>query len=38
MLFVHKDSLYTKDNIVITVAGNIADRAGLESQIAAVFG
>lgn len=27
MLFTHKDALYTKDNIVITVAGNIVDRA-----------
>jgi len=38
MLFAHKDSLYTKDNIVITVAWNIVDRAWLESQIADIFG
>lgn len=38
MLFAHKESLYTKDNIVITVAGNIVDRTWLESQIADIFG
>jgi len=37
MLFSHKESLYTKDNIVITVAWKISDRVGLESQIATVF-
>lgn len=38
MLFAHKQALYTKDNIVITIAGNIADQATLESQIADIFG
>ncbi len=37
MLFAHKQSLYTKDNIVITVAGRIDDMTGLQSQIADIF-
>jgi predicted Zn-dependent peptidase len=37
MLFAHKQSLYSKDNIVITVAGRIDDMAWLQAQIADIF-
>jgi len=38
MLFAHKESLYTKDNIVITIAGKIEHMDDLLSQIAETFG
>jgi len=37
MLFAYKEKLYTKDNILITIAGNISDQAKLEEQIAQLF-
>jgi len=37
MLFQHKNSLYTKDNIVITVAWNILNPEQLEQQIWEIF-
>ena len=38
MLFAHKDALYSKDNLVVTVAGNILNQQDLEDQIGVVFG
>ena len=37
MLFAYKEKLYTKDNILITIAGNISDQAKLEEQIEKLF-
>ena len=37
MLFAYKKELYTKDNILITIAGNITDQTELEQQIAILF-
>jgi predicted Zn-dependent peptidase len=37
MLFDHKQSLYTKDNIVITIAGKIDDMDWLQLQLADAF-
>ncbi|HMT01246.1 MAG TPA: pitrilysin family protein [Candidatus Absconditabacterales bacterium] len=37
-LFAHKENLYTKDNLVIVVAGKIIDQKALEDQIANEFG
>lgn len=37
-LFAHKQSLYTKDNCVIVVAGAIVDQDALEWRIAEFFG
>ena len=37
MLFAYKKELYTKDNILITIAGNITDQPELEQQIAILF-
>lgn len=37
MLFAYKKALYTKDNLVITIAGNIRDQASLEDQIFQLF-
>ena len=37
MLFAYKEKLYTKDNILITIAGNITDQKKLEEQIAQLF-
>lgn len=37
MLFTHKEDLYTKDNLIIVVAGKIKDKAGLLSQLEDLF-
>lgn len=37
MVIDYKNALYTKDNLVITIAWNIADQALLESQISQLF-
>ena len=37
MLFAYKKELYTKDNILITIAGNMTDQTELEQQIAILF-
>lgn len=37
-LMQHKSRLYTKDNLVIVVAGNIQDQAKIEEQIESLFG
>lgn len=37
-LFSHKQWLYTKDNLVIVVAGKIEDQKALEDHIATLFG
>ena len=37
MLFAYKKELYTKDNILITIAGNITNQTELEQQIAILF-
>lgn len=36
-LFAHKASLYTKDNLVIVIAGRIDNIADIEEQIASLF-
>lgn len=36
-LFNHKNNLYTKDNLVIVVAGNIKDENAIEEQIWTLF-
>lgn len=36
-LFAHKQSLYTKDNLVIVIAGRIDNIADIEEQIASLF-
>ncbi len=36
-LFAHKNSLYTKDNMIIIVAGKILDQQDIEAQIASLF-
>lgn len=36
-LFVYKNALYTKDNILITIAGKIQDQASLEKHIETLF-
>lgn len=37
MLFAHQHALYTKDNMVIVVAGNIEDEQALRDSIATLF-
>ncbi len=37
-LFQHKENLYTKDNLVVIVAGALPNAADLESQISELFG
>jgi len=37
-LFQHKENLYTKDNLVVIVAGAIPNKDNLESQISDLFG
>jgi len=37
-LFKHKDELYTKDNLIITVAWNLKEQAWIENEIANLFG
>lgn len=37
-LFAHKNALYTKDNLVIVIAGNILDQKQIEEKIATLFG
>lgn len=37
-LFAHKDALYTKDNLIITVAGRIDDIDSVADHIATIFG
>lgn len=36
-LFAHKESLYTKDNMIIVISGKIEQQASLEKQIAMLF-
>lgn len=36
--FKHKEALYTKDNLVIIIAGNITDQHALSTLIAELFG
>lgn len=36
-IFAYKKALYTKDNLLITIAGKIEDQARLEEQIALLF-
>lgn len=36
-LFAHQQALYTKDNLILVVAGKIEDQAWLEADIAALF-
>lgn len=36
-LFAYKESLYTKDNLLITIAGKIEDQTILETQIEKLF-
>ena len=36
-LFQHKNNLYTKDNMVITIAGKIDDMQAIENHIATLF-
>ena len=36
-LFHHQKSLYTKDNMILVIAGKIEDQAILEKQITEVF-
>jgi predicted Zn-dependent peptidase len=38
MLFEHKTDLYTKDNLIIVIAGNIENIEGLKEQLAIAFG
>ncbi len=38
MLFEHRDSLYTKDNLLIVVAGKIQDQSHIEQKISDAFG
>jgi predicted Zn-dependent peptidase len=37
MLFEHKENLYTKDNLIITIAGKIKSQEEIENQIAEIF-
>lgn len=37
MVVDYKNSLYTKDNLVITIAGKITDQSALEDQILSLF-
>ena len=37
-LFAHKEGLYTKDNLILIVAGNMEHRKELETQIGDLFG
>jgi predicted Zn-dependent peptidase len=38
MLFQHKENLYTKDNLIVVIAGKINNQSELEDQIATLFG
>ena len=37
MLFAHKQQLYTKDNLIIIVAGNIKNQQDIEHQLSELF-
>lgn len=36
-LFAHQQALYTKDNLILVIAGKIEDQAALEAQISELF-
>jgi predicted Zn-dependent peptidase len=38
MLFEHKTNLYTKDNLIISIAGKIQDIQGLKNLLVETFG
>lgn len=37
MLFAHQQALYTKDNMILVIAGKIEDQAALEAQVSELF-
>ena len=36
-LYAHQQALYTKDNLILVIAGKIEDQQRLESDIATLF-